>query len=40
MDGGRYLWMTGMAYAGLPPQDDEDDDPWQRNRGRSMETGY
>jgi hypothetical protein len=39
MDATRYLIMTGMAYATTPPQD-EDDDPWQRNRGRSQETGY
>jgi hypothetical protein len=39
MDATRYLIMTGMANATTPPQD-EDDDPWQRNRGRSQETGY
>lgn len=40
MDATRYLIMTGMAHAGLPPQDEDQDDPWQRNRGRSRETGY
>lgn len=40
MDGSRYLWMTGMQHAGLPPQDEDETDPWARNRGRSRETGY
>jgi len=39
MDATRYLIMTGMQFATTPPQD-EDDDPWQHNRGRSTETGY
>lgn len=39
MDATRYLIMTGMQHAATPPQD-EDDDPWERNRGRSQETGY
>lgn len=40
MDATRYLIMTGMGYATTPPSDEEDEDPWQRNRGRSKETGY
>lgn len=39
MDDTRYLIMTGMQHATTPPQDEEDS-PWERNRGRSMETGY
>lgn len=40
LDATRYLVMTGMQFATTPPQDEADDDPWQRNRGRSNETGY
>lgn len=40
MDDTRYLVLTGMQHACLPPEDADADDPWQRNRGRSMDTGY
>ena len=40
MDATRYLVMTGMQHAALPPQDDDETDSWSRDRGRSLTTGY
>lgn len=40
MDATRYLVMTGLRYATTEPHDEEDAGAHQRNRGRSIETGY